>query len=186
MTPPSKVLTPAPGYTPLVGALVAMLTYTRATTLAAVDGLTTEQLDHRHDAAANPIGALLAHVAAIEWAYLTATLDVGDPASAAGAAAVATASAEWATWGPLIRLGPDAWTAARGVSLDEHVARLGEIRARTLDRLRAVDDAWLEGEVALPWLRGEPATRLWMWYHVMEDELNHRGQMRWLRGRLAT
>lgn len=30
----------------------------------------------------------------------------------------------------------------------------------------------------------EPTTHLWAWYHVMEDELNHRGQIRWLCARL--
>jgi hypothetical protein len=24
----------------------------------------------------------------------------------------------------------------------------------------------------------------WAWFHVAEDEINHRGQMRWLRARL--
>ena len=24
----------------------------------------------------------------------------------------------------------------------------------------------------------------WAWFHVAEDEVNHRGQMRWLRARL--
>ena len=40
---------PLPGYTPTIGRLVAMLTYARQTTLAAVNGLTRDQLDHLHD-----------------------------------------------------------------------------------------------------------------------------------------
>ena len=169
---PSTDLTAAPGYTPTVGTLVAMLTYTRATTLVAVAGLEPEDLDRQHDAAANPVGALLAHVASIEWSLLTWTLEQGQPTAA-----------EWAEWGPLLRLGPEAWAAARGRTLEEHVARLAAVRERTLVGLRAVDDAWLAGQTPLPWLRG-PATHLWAWYHVMEDELSHRGQIRWLRARL--
>jgi len=65
------------------------------------------------------------------------------------------------------------------------VERLLVVRERTLDGLRAVDDAWLARSATLPWLR-RPATHLWAWYHVMEDELNHRGQIRWLRSRLPT
>ena len=53
-------MTPVPGYAPTVGALVAMLTYTRATTIAAVADLGPTELDHQHDESANPIGALLA------------------------------------------------------------------------------------------------------------------------------
>jgi uncharacterized damage-inducible protein DinB len=148
-----------------------MLTYTRETTVAAVAGLGLAELDHQHDPGANPIGALLAHVAAVEWAYAAGTLE-GGPAAAA-----------WAAWGPLLRLGPAAWAAARGRPLDEHLARLAAVRERTLAGLRSVDDGWLERPPRLPWLR-EPATHLWAWYHVMEDELNHRGQVRWLRSRL--
>jgi hypothetical protein len=46
--------------------------------------------------------------------------------------------------------------------------------------LLARDDAWLERSVA-------PAPRInahWAWFHVAEDETNHRGQIRWLRQRL--
>src|SRR5512138_2640711 len=106
MTAPTTELTPAAGYPPLVGALVAMLEQARATTIAAVNGLDTVALDHQHDANANPIGALLAHVSAIEWAYLAATLEPGPPPPA-----------EWAAWRPLVRLGPEAWAAARGRTL---------------------------------------------------------------------
>jgi hypothetical protein len=26
----------------------------------------------------------------------------------------------------------------------------------------------------------------WAWFHVAEDEINHRGQIRWLRSRLGS
>ena len=42
------------------------------------------------------------------------------------------------------------------------------------------DDAWLEHPlVAAPELNAH-----WAWFHVAEDEINHRGQIRWLRARL--
>lgn len=172
MSAPSLLLAPAPGHPPLVGALVAMLGYARDTTDAAVDGLTVDDLAHRHDARANSIGALLAHVAATEWYYLTTTLERQPPDGAA-----------WADWGAALRLGAGAEAAARGRDLAWHRERLGALRARTLAGLRGVDDAWLGGEFELPWL-GRPATHLWAWFHVAEDELNHRGQIRWLASRL--
>jgi uncharacterized damage-inducible protein DinB len=170
MTPQLEMV-PAPGYSPMVGALVAMLEYTRATTLNGVASLGIAELDHQHDERANPIGAMLAHVAAIEWVHAVQTL--GPPATAE----------VWAEWGPLIQLGPAAWAAARGHTLEAHVERLRAVRERTLEALRAVDDDWLTRAAPLPWLP-KPATNMWAWYHVMEDELNHRGQIRWLRGRL--
>jgi uncharacterized damage-inducible protein DinB len=86
------------GYTPTIGRLVGMLMYARNTTIAAVQGLTVAQLDHLHDDQSNSIGALLAHIIAIEHAY----------------------------------------------QINVH----------------------------------------WAWFHVAEDEINHRGQIRWLRRRL--
>src|SRR5215212_1957516 len=71
-----------PGLTPQIGRLVAMMTYARRTTLAAVDGLTTDELDHRHDERSNSIGALLAHIAAVEVAYQRSTFDGRDLTSA--------------------------------------------------------------------------------------------------------
>ena len=57
---------------------------------------------------------------------------------------------------------------------------LSEVREATLKALAARDDDWLERSVAV-------APRInahWAWFHVAEDEINHRGQIRWLRARL--
>ena len=70
---------PLAGYTPTIGRLVGMLTYSRQTLVAAVDGLTTAQLDHLHDPQANSIGALLAHAAAVEQWYQRFTFEPGSP-----------------------------------------------------------------------------------------------------------
>ena len=62
----------------------------------------------------------------------------------------------------------------------EEAKRLGARRA-TLEGLAARDDAWLERT-----LRAAPALNAhWAWFHVAEDEINHRGQIRWLRARLG-
>ncbi|MBY0488544.1 MAG: DinB family protein [Gemmatimonadaceae bacterium] len=166
------LLQPTPGASPQIGALLAMLEATRASTLAAVAGLSTAALAHRHDATANPIGALIAHITAIEYAYLTATLETTPPSMD-----------EWTVHGPLIRLGPAAWAAAEGRSLDDLLGVMAAVRARTVAALSQRADAWLTTTLTLPWLSG-PATPFWAWYHVMEDELNHRGQIRLLRARL--
>lgn len=52
-----------------------MLKYARATTLAAVEGLTLTELDHLHDDRSNSIGALLAHIVAVERAYQILTFE---------------------------------------------------------------------------------------------------------------
>jgi hypothetical protein len=75
MTHPSPLrIEPVSGYSSAIGRLVGMLTYARSTTLAAVAGLSTDQLDHLHDPASNSIGALLAHIGAVERSYGWMTL----------------------------------------------------------------------------------------------------------------
>ena len=174
MPQPQTALVPEPGYSPIIGSMVAMLGYTRATTLAAVDGLTVVDLEHRHDAGANSIGALLAHIAAAEWYYLTTTLEQHTPEES-----------DWSDWGAALRLGPAAEAAARGHDVAWHTVRLGALRERTLAGLRARNDGWLSEQFELGW-RNMKATNLWAWYHVSEDELNHRGQIRWLVSRLPS
>jgi hypothetical protein len=52
-----------------------MLLYARSTTFAAVEGMTVEELDHLHDSQSNSIGALLAHIAAVERSYQVMTFE---------------------------------------------------------------------------------------------------------------
>jgi hypothetical protein len=68
----------------------------------------------------------------------------------------------------------------RGYPLEHYLQGLTEARRVTLEGLAARDDAWLERTVS-------SAPRInahWAWFHVAEDEINHRGQIRWLRARL--
>lgn len=159
-----------PGLTPQIGRLVSMMRYVRETTIQAVEGLDVEQLDVLHDAQSNSIGALLAHVAAVEEWYQSATffgreLDPG----------------ELGEWGAALDLGERARREIRGRPLEDYLARLSSVRERTLSELARRDDAWLEE--TSPFWRGQPANNHFKWFHVFEDELNHRGQIRWLRAR---
>jgi uncharacterized damage-inducible protein DinB len=165
------VVAERPGFAPQVGRLVVMLTYARRTTLRAVEGLTTARLDHLHDSRSNSIGALLAHVAAIETAYQCSTFE-----------GRGLSDAERARWGPALELGEPGRDEIRGHTLEHYVALLDEARTHTLRELARRDDTWLEETT--PFWGGQPANNYFKWFHVLEDEINHRGQMRWLRQRL--
>jgi uncharacterized damage-inducible protein DinB len=148
-----------------------MLTYTRSTTVAAVEGLTLAELDHLHDAQSNSIGALLAHIVAVERSYQVMTFE-DRPLS----------SDENAQWSVALRLGAEGRRTLRGRSLDHYLDELRSVRYLTLEGLAARNDSWLEQSVS-------PAPKInvhWAWFHVAEDEINHRGQIRWLRARLPT
>lgn len=161
---------PLSGYTPTIGRLVAMLSYARQTTVRAVDGLTREQLDHLHDERSNSIGALLAHIAAVERGYQLVTFEEREPTAAENDA-----------WSAALKLGDRGRHDIRGHELHFYLDELQRIRVATLAALAARDDAWLEAP-----LRIAPALNAhWAWFHVAEDEINHRGQIRWLRARLS-
>jgi len=171
MTVPERSyrILPLPGYTPAVGRLVGMLAYARQTTLDAVQGLTREQLDHVHDERSNSIGALLAHIAAVERGYHLLTFEEREATPAESEARTAA-----------LKLGDKGRREIRGHELTSYVEELRLAREVTLAQLAARDDEWLEATVRM-------APRMnahWAWFHVAEDEINHRGQIRWLRARL--
>lgn len=160
---------PIAGYSPIIGRLVGMLTYARSTTLAAVEGLTIADLDHLHDAESNSIGALLAHMAAVERSYQILTFEER-----------LLSPQEDERMSTALKLGPDGRRGLRGYPLEHYLDELTAVRRATMEALAACDDAWLERSVS-------PAPRInahWAWFHVAEDEINHRGQIRWLRARL--
>jgi len=146
-----------------------MLTYTRSTTFAAVQGLTMAQLDHLHDAESNSIGALLAHITAVERSYQVLSFEER-----------VLSPEENERWSTALKLGANGRRLLRGDTLDHYLEELTAVRQATLQMLAARDDAWLERPVP-------PAPKInahWAWFHVAEDEINHRGQIRWLRARV--
>ena len=150
---------------------MGILLYARQTTLTAVEGLSVADLDHLHDDASNSIGALLAHIAAVERGYQHIVFDERPPSPE-----------ETAALEPALTLGAEARRLLRGKSLEHYVHELSEARRVTLAGLAARDDEWLEQS-----LRAAPAMNAhWAWFHVAEDEISHRGQIRWLRARLPS
>lgn len=162
---------PLAEFTPTIGRLVCVLTYARQTTLAAVAGLSQAALDHQHDRASNSIGALLAHAVAVERVYQLLTFEAREPSAA-----------ESAEWQAALDLGEAAQRLLAGRNLDWYVHQLSEVRASTLAALASRDDGWLEQ----PLEAAAAMNAHWAWFHVAEDEISHRGQIRWLRSRLPS
>jgi len=170
MIHPSPIrIEPIAGYTPTIGRLVGMLTYARSTTLVAVDGLTTAALDHLHDDASNSIGALLAHIATVERSYQILTFEER-----------LMSVEETERVSAALKLGANGRHLLRGQALDHYLGELAEVRRATLEMLAMRDDEWLERSVPV----APKINAHWVWFHVAEDEINHRGQIRWLRARL--
>lgn len=171
MLPSPLRIEPIPGYSPGIGRLICILMYARSTTFAAVEGMTVEELDHLHDSESNSIGALLAHIVAEERSYQVMTFE--DRALSAD---------ENSRWFAALKLGPEARRVLRDYPVDHYLNELKAVRQVTLEGFAARDDEWLERSVT-------PAPTInvhWAWFHAAEDEINHRGQIRWLRKRLRT
>ena len=169
MQPSPLRIEPITGYSPSIGRLVGMLTYARSTTLAAVEGLTSPELDHLHDAKSNSIGALLAHIAAVERSYQVLTFEER-----------LLSPQENELWSNALKLGENGRRQLRGYPLEHYLDELTAARRATLEALATRDDVWLERSVtSAPRINAH-----WAWFHVAEDEINHRGQIRWLRSRL--
>jgi uncharacterized damage-inducible protein DinB len=159
------------GFSLQIGHLVHMMDYVRFTTLRAVQDLSVEQLDYYYDSESNSIGALLAHIAAVEWFYQIYTFESREPSKK-----------EWQPWSTAMNLGGKAMKEIKGNSLEYYTDLLGTVRQKTLEGFASRKDQWLYEEE--PFRNKKLANHYFMWFHVFEDEINHRGQIRWLRKRL--
>jgi uncharacterized damage-inducible protein DinB len=146
-----------------------MLTYARETLIAAVGGLSRSELDHLRDPTSNSIGALLAHAAAVECWYQIFTFNAREPSAS-----------EMAPWTAALNLGPEGRRELAGRELSSYCENLATVRGVTLSALAKHDDTWLEASLSM----APEMNAHWAWFHVAEDEINHRGQIRWLRARL--
>ena len=159
-----------PGFSPQIGRLVWMMNYVRSTTLSAVERLGVNELDYQHDAQSNSIGALLAHIAATEVGYQAATFHDRE-----------LNEDEKQEWGAALDLAGRAKRELRGQELGHYLTRLEQVRAATLTELGRRDDAWLEERTSMS--SGQQVNNYFKWFHVVGHEINHRGQIRWLRAR---
>ncbi len=164
------LITDIPGYSPQISRLISMMNYARHTTLEATKDLSMAQLDYLMDAQSNSIGSLLLHFAAVEYAYQVATFEGRD-----------LTEEELSVWGPALSLGDVGRDQIKGKDLNYYLQQMNSVRARTLELFKTVGDDWLSQEE--PFWHNKPANYYFMWYHVFEDEINHRGQIRLIKKR---
>jgi Protein of unknown function (DUF664) len=169
-----NVFGPRDGYSPEIGSLVSMMDWMRSVILGPVKGMTVEQLDYLHDDKANSIGSMLLHLAATERYYQLHTFD----------------GLKWDSWNESIKkqwdlpmnLGAEARTKLKGNNLDFYISALAEVRENTHKELRKRDDKWLMS-VDEKWYWG-PTNNYCKWFHVIEHESNHNGQIKFIKSRI--
>ncbi|MFD1020828.1 DinB family protein [Thalassobacillus hwangdonensis] len=153
------------GFTEKIGELVSMLEHTRAVTLNEIAELKQAELDHVPNGSGNTIGALLMHIAAIEYVHQVISFERRD-----------LNEEELLRWGAALELGDKAREEIKGKPVDYYLEVLREVREDTLHTLAEKDDSWLFEEYK--WDNGVAHNLYYLWYHVMEDEISHRGQIR--------
>ena len=166
----SYAFTDLNSFTPHISRLVYMMNYARLTTLQAVKGLSQEELDAHLFEEGNSVGMLLEHMAAVEMYYQNDTLPE-----------ISLSDEQKARWSVGGGLGERGRQEVRGHDLPHYLEHLAEIRAQTLEALTTRDDTWLEEGTtwSIGWVNNH-----WKWFHVLEDEVNHRGQIRIIKKQL--
>ncbi|QOR67841.1 DinB family protein [Cytobacillus suaedae] len=164
---------PIEGFTPKIGELMSMLEYTRALTLEDIKDLSQVELDQLVDEESNSVGALLLHIASIEAVHQVVAFENRD-----------FNESELLKWETPLWLGQKAQTEIKNQPLEYYIDELTKVREKTLALFKTVDDGWLS--VEKKWDNGVPHNNYWLWYHVMEDEISHRGQIRILKRMIFT
>jgi uncharacterized damage-inducible protein DinB len=159
------------GYSSQIGHLISLMNYARITTFDAVKGLSTSDLDFLLDEKSNSIGMLLLHIACIEYEFHKITIEKRE-----------LTNDELECWRPALNLGELGREKIKGNPLEFYIGQLAEVRKKTLEDFQKLNDDWLYEETEF-W-DNKKANNYFKWFHVLEDEINHRGQIRFLRKRI--
>lgn len=165
------LITDIPGYSSKISRLVCMMNYTRKTTLYYVKDLSKKQLDFLFDEKSNSIGALLLHLASTDYYYEKFTFENRD-----------LTKDELRKWKAAAELGELGRKKIKGHDIKYYLDILNGIRNNIYKLLKTKDDEWLEKKI--PFIENFQSNYFHVWFHVIEDEINHRGQINWLRKRL--
>lgn len=156
---------------PQIGLWLGALHDSRLRTFEAIEGVSQDDLDADHPDTRNSIGTLLYHIAAIEadWLYAE-VLTMDFPADVV------------ALFPHEVRDKAGRLTPVRGVSLDDHLERLREVRELVRSTYGAMT---IEDFFRVRVLPEYDVTPAWVIHHLLQHEAEHRGDIgvirSWLR-----
>jgi len=156
------------GASPQIGAMISMLEDLKNRVESRVKNLSQYQLDHLHDEKANRIGALIMHLAAAEKFYQVFTFE-GRTFN----------EEEKKKWDTALNLDEGGRNEFKGHDVQYYLDIYNEVRAKTIEELKKRDDKWFEEiQPAYGW------TNHYCWFHVMEHQSSHLGQILFLAKRI--
>jgi len=166
---------PKEGYSPQVGTLVSMMNWMRQTILWPVQGMSVKDLDYLHDDNSNTIGGMLWHLAATERFYQLNTFE----------------GRAWGDWpkkddeefNVAMGLGDKGRKKIKGNPIEFYMEKLNRVREISLRELKNRDDEWLL-KIDKDWMWDAPTNNYCKWFHVVEHESNHNGQIKYIKSRI--
>lgn len=156
------------GYSPQIGSTLSMMEDLKRRVTSSVVNLNQEETDFLLDDDANRIGAMILHLAATEKYYQLFTFENRG-----------FNKEEEEKWNTALSLGAGARTTLKGKPIDYYLDIWNEVRAETKRLLKTKDDKWFAAKV-----KGSSMNNHWAWYHVMEHQANHMGQIRMIIKRI--
>ncbi len=164
----NSVINPEEGFTPQIGTLIAMLNNLSKRVESVVYNLDVRETDHLLDEKANSIGALVMHLAAAEKIYQNRTFEnrrFNDE--------------EKEKWQTGLSLGDEARDKFKGKPISYYLDIYKEVRKKTIEELKKRNDVWLTKS-----LPGSTMNNHFAWFHVMEHQSSHLGQILMLKKRI--
>ncbi|MDO1499773.1 DinB family protein [Winogradskyella maritima] len=154
------------GYSRDIGQMVSMLDDLKGRVERIVSRMDQEGTDFLLDENANTPGAMIYHLAATEKYYQVYTFE-GRQFNAE----------EQAEWGTALSLGEDARKKFTGKPIKYYLEIFDKVRKDTKKMLMEKDDAWFAES-------NGSMTNHWAWFHVMEHQANHMGQLAMISKRI--
>ena len=156
------------GFTPQIGVLVSMLNDMSKRVERTVKDLKVNEVDFLLDENANSIGTLIMHLAATEKIYQVRTFENRS-----------FNEEEEKEWTKAMSIGKEAQKEYKGKEIKKYLKVYNDVRKKTLEYLKDKDDAWLN-TVDKEWNMNYH----WAWYHVMEHQSSHLGQILLIKKRI--
>lgn len=159
---------PMEGFSPQIGVVLSMMDDLKARVTSSVENLDQNQTDFLLDEKANRIGAMIYHLAATEKYYQLFTIE--------NRSFNKTESEQWYT---ALSLGDAGREELIGKPISYYLSIWDEVRQETKRLLKTKDDNWFNSKV-----QNVAMNNHWAWYHVMEHQANHIGQIRLITKRI--
>ncbi|WP_296316957.1 DinB family protein [Winogradskyella sp. UBA3174] len=150
---------PLKGYSNDIGNMISMLDNLKQRVERHVKNLDQAGTDFLLDENSNSPGAMIYHLAATEAYYQVYTFE--------GRGFNAEEKAKWET---ALSLGEKARDEFKNKPIKYYMGLYDEVREKTKKLLKSKDDDWFKSK------KGNVSMH-WAWFHVMEHQANHMGQL---------